>query len=261
MLSPLVAALALLGWTTTVPTPPATRRCASTVCRLDERSLDAASVSAQNCEHASAPTAARAAEPRCYSRRTLVCGALSVTGLCIYGVGPSASAYTVSQAKPDERDTYALAQKGGRPLRILWVGPGNVSTGVLKDLFLAGNEVVALDLVRPEAQDLSAAVAYATDHGYDFRFEQGDATKMAFADGSFDVVMSSLFLCQDFDPVVVVSEIRRVLKPGGRFGFYEHVEGIDRLIVDKVFGERSVVRVQAWPERTNVLAGVVRKIS
>ena len=131
----------------------------------------------------------------------------------------------------------------------------------MKDLFLAGNEVVALDLVRPEAQDLSAAVAYATDHGYDFRFEQGDATKMAFADGSFDVVMSSLFLCQDFDPVVVVSEIRRVLKPGGRFGFYEHVEGIDRLIVDKVFGERSVVRVQAWPERTNVLAGVVRKIS
>ena len=39
----------------------------STVCRLDERSLDAASVPAQNCEHASAPTAARVAEPRCYS--------------------------------------------------------------------------------------------------------------------------------------------------------------------------------------------------
>ena len=92
------------------------------------------------------------------------------------------------------------------------------------------------------------------------RFEQGDATKLRFADGTFDVVMSSMFLCQDFNPEVVVSEIRRVLKPGGRFGFYEHVEDIDKVIVDKVFGERSVIRVQANPERTNVIAGVVRKV-
>ena len=69
-----------------------------------------------------------------------------------------------------------------------------------------------------------------------------------------------MFLCQDFDPVVVVSEIRRVLKEGGRFGFYEHVEDIDQIVVGKVFGERSVIRVQAKPERTNVMAGVVRKV-
>ena len=69
-----------------------------------------------------------------------------------------------------------------------------------------------------------------------------------------------MFLCQDFDPAVVVSEIRRVLKPGGRFGFYEHVEDIDKVIVGKVFGEGSVVRVEAYPERTNVVAGVVRKL-
>ena len=48
-----------------------------------------------------------------------------------------------------------------------------------------------------------------------------------------------MFLCQDFNPEVVVSEIRRVLKPNGRFGFYEHIEDINKVIVDKVFGERA----------------------
>ena len=88
------------------------------------------------------------------------------------------------------------------------------------------------------------------------------ATKLKFADETFDVVVCSLFLCQDFKggPEVVVNEIRRVLKPGGRFGYYEHVEDIADVIVGKVFGERSVIRVQAKPERTNVVAGVVRKV-
>ena len=132
--------------------------------------------------------------------------------------------------------------------------------GVFKNLFLAGNDVTALDLVRPEATDLSAATAYATEHGYKLHFEQGDATSLKFADGTFDVVVCSFFLCQDFDPEVVVSEIRRVLKPGGRFGFFEHVDNIDRLIVGKVFGARSVIRVQELPEKLNVMAGVVRKV-
>ena len=81
-----------------------------------------------------------------------------------------------------------------------------------------------------------------------------------FDNESFDVVLSSMFLCQDFDPKVVVSEIRRVLKTGGRFGFYEHVQDIDGVIVDAVFGERSVIRVQAYPEETNVIAGVMEKV-
>ena len=132
--------------------------------------------------------------------------------------------------------------------------------GVFKNLFLAGNEVTAVDLLRPDKTDLSAATAYAAEHGYTLQFEQGDATKLKFTDGTFDVVVSSLFLCQDFDPEVVVSEIRRVLKPGGRFGFYEHVDDIDKVIVGKVFGERSILRVQELPEKLNVMAGVVRKV-
>ena len=197
------------------------------------------------------------------SRRKLLLRSTLWVAALSYGSGTIsyASAYTVDQVKPNEQETYALAQKGNGPLRILWLGAGNMK-GVFNDLFQPGtsNEVVALDLLRPDATDLRAATAHATRQGYRMRFEQGDATNLKFTDGSFDTVVCSLFLCQDFDPVVVVSEIRRVLKPGGRFGFYEHVEDIDKVVVGKVFGERSVIRVQAKPEKLNIMAGVVRKV-
>ena len=194
------------------------------------------------------------------SRRNMIRGFLWATGM-YHGSGAisCASAYTVDRVKPDEKDTYWQAQDSSHPLRILWVGSGNMN-GVYNNLFQAGNEVTALDLLRPDNSDLSAATTYATEHGYQLRFEQGDATKLGFTDETFDVVVCSMFLCQDFDPQVVVSEIRRVLKPGGRFGFYEHVEDINKVIVDRVFGERSIVQVQAYPERTNVMAGVVKKV-
>ena len=195
------------------------------------------------------------------SRRTLLRGAVWATGLYhSSGTIACASAYTINKMLPDETETYAMAQKGKGPLRVLWVGPGDL-TGVFKDaVFEAGNEVIALDLLTPNATDLRAATTYATEHGYQLRFEQGDATKLRFADASFDAVVCSLFLCQDFDPEVVVSEIKRVLKNGGRFGFYEHVPDIDKIIVGKVFGERSVIRIQAEPAKINVIAGVVRKV-
>jgi len=208
------------------------------------------------------------------SRRKLIrTGAFWTVATGIYcgsGTIPSALAYTgkirsssgrlVDQVEPDERKTYMEAQNGpgGTHKRILWVGPSTMN-GVFKNLFQDGNDVVALDLLKPDVTDLNAATEYATSHGYQLQFEQGDATNMKFTDESFDVVVSSMFLCQDFDPEVVVSEIRRVLKPGGRFGWYEHVEDIDGVIVEKVFGERSVIRVQAYPEQTNVVAGVVFK--
>lgn len=195
------------------------------------------------------------------SRRNLIRGVLNAGGL-YYGFRTieCASAYTVQKVDPDERNIYTEAQKGNGPLRVLWVGSGDMK-GIFKNAyFRAGNEVIALDLDRPDAADVSAATTYASEHGYQLRFEQGDATSLKFTDGSFDAVVCSMFLCQDFNPEVVVSEIRRVLKPNGRFGFYEHIEDINKVIVDKVFGERAVIQVQYYPEMSNIMAGVVRKV-
>lgn len=53
---------------------------------------------------------------------------------------------------------------------------------------------------------------------------QVDAERLAFASGTFDVVVGSLVFCSVVDPVRAVSEIRRVLRtPGGRLLLLEHM--------------------------------------
>lgn len=49
------------------------------------------------------------------------------------------------------------------------------------------------------------------------------AESLPFADASFDTVVSTLVLCSVDDQARALSEIRRVLRPGGRFLFAEHV--------------------------------------
>ncbi|MEX2260893.1 MAG: class I SAM-dependent methyltransferase [Bryobacteraceae bacterium] len=49
------------------------------------------------------------------------------------------------------------------------------------------------------------------------------AERLDFEDSSLDGVVSTLVLCSVTDPAAVIGEIRRVLKPGGRFAFIEHV--------------------------------------
>ena len=53
------------------------------------------------------------------------------------------------------------------------------------------------------------------------------AEDLPFADGSFDTVVSTLVLCGVDDQPRALGEIRRVLKPGGRLLFIEHVRSDD----------------------------------
>jgi SAM-dependent methyltransferase len=52
---------------------------------------------------------------------------------------------------------------------------------------------------------------------------QVPAEQTDLPDASADVVLSSLVLCSVADPRQVLAEVRRVLRPGGRFVFVEHV--------------------------------------
>ena len=50
-----------------------------------------------------------------------------------------------------------------------------------------------------------------------------DGMRLPLADGSLDFVVIGLALCSIPNPIAAVSEVRRVLKPAGRFRFLEHV--------------------------------------
>lgn len=55
------------------------------------------------------------------------------------------------------------------------------------------------------------------------RLVEGVAETLPFQERSFDMVVATLVFCTVADPVVAAREIARVLKPGGRFLFLEHV--------------------------------------
>ncbi len=63
--------------------------------------------------------------------------------------------------------------------------------------------------------------AAATGIAAEFRL--ASAQSLDIDDGSVDVVLSTLVLCSVPDPAAVLAEIRRILRPGGRFVFIEHV--------------------------------------
>jgi SAM-dependent methyltransferase len=46
--------------------------------------------------------------------------------------------------------------------------------------------------------------------------------RLPFEDQTFDTVVTTLTLCSIHDAAAALAEIRRVLKPGGRFVFFEH---------------------------------------
>ena len=85
-----------------------------------------------------------------------------------------------------------------------------------------GADVVALDYAQDEVVQTRATLGGMVDAGeIDLeRFKgvlRGDATKLPFADSSFDVVITSEVLEHIQDDVAAIAEMVRVLKPGGHF--------------------------------------------
>lgn len=62
------------------------------------------------------------------------------------------------------------------------------------------------------------------------RVVAGSADALPAADSSLDAAVFSLVLCSVPEVAAALSEVRRVLKPGGQLRFYEHVRSASRLL-------------------------------
>lgn len=107
----------------------------------------------------------------------------------------------------DERATALARLVGGPGVDVLDLG---CRTGALTQHYASGNRVTGVDvdraaLVRAEER-LGIPTVWAD-------VEEG----IPFDDGSFDVVVAGELLEHLADPRAVVSHVRRVLRPGGRF--------------------------------------------
>jgi len=83
-----------------------------------------------------------------------------------------------------------------------------------------GSTLVAIEPNLPMHRRLRAA---AERHGVRLDLRDRLAERTGLPDHSVDSVVSSLVLCTVTDPVEVLAEVRRILRPGGTFRFVEHV--------------------------------------
>lgn len=102
--------------------------------------------------------------------------------------------------------------------RVLEIGGG---TGA--NLSFYGEGVEALTVAEPEEPMARRLEKHVRERSVNANVVHAPAEELPFEDGSFDVAVSTLVLCTVKDQPRALSELRRVLVPGGRLLFIEHV--------------------------------------
>ena len=82
---------------------------------------------------------------------------------------------------------------------------------------------IALTAIEPSPAMRRYLEARAAELGRSLTLLDGTAERLPLPDASVDAVVGTLVLCSVADPAATLAEIRRILKPGGRFLFIEHV--------------------------------------
>src|SRR5690349_109632 len=136
-----------------------------------------------------------------------------------------------------DRQLARAEDAGLRAMRLrLLAGAGGdvleIGGGTGANLPCYGPAVGSLTVTEPEPPMLRRLQRRVQEDGV---LKNGPATRvlrapaedLPFGDGSFDVAVSTLVLCGVHDQPRALRELRRVLRPGGRLLFLEHVRSDD----------------------------------
>ena len=135
-----------------------------------------------------------------------------------------AMTYDRFMAKAEKSGLGALRQ------RVLAEAAGQVieiGGGTGANLSLYGPAVESLTVTEPMVPMLRRLERHVQEQGSAAKVLRAPAEDLPFDDGTFDVAVSTLVLCGVDDQPRALREIRRVLRPGGRLLFFEHVRSDD----------------------------------
>jgi ubiquinone/menaquinone biosynthesis C-methylase UbiE len=113
----------------------------------------------------------------------------------------------------------ALAEARGRTI--------DIGAGTGANLGLYPASVSELVLAEPDPHMLKRLRPKLADAGVEARVVEAPAAALPFEDSSFDTAVFALVLCTVPDPAAALAEAARILKPGGRLLFVEHVRSED----------------------------------
>jgi SAM-dependent methyltransferase len=103
----------------------------------------------------------------------------------------------------------------------------DLGAGTGANLGLYPDSVTELVLAEPDPHMLRKLRPKAEEAGVDVEIVGAGAERLPFEDSSFDTAVFTLVLCTVPDPAAALAEAARVLKPGGRLLFVEHVRAED----------------------------------
>jgi ubiquinone/menaquinone biosynthesis C-methylase UbiE len=113
----------------------------------------------------------------------------------------------------------ALSRASGRTI--------DLGAGTGANLGLYPDSVTELVLAEPDPHMLRKLRPKAEEAGVDAEIVEAGAESLPFEDSSFDTAIFTLVLCTVPDPAAALAEAARILKPGGRLLFVEHVRSED----------------------------------
>lgn len=131
---------------------------------------------------------------------------------------------------PEHRRALAANLSG----RVLEIGAG---TGAMFSYY---DEEVELHAVEPDPYMRTQASEQASELGVAVELSDAGGEELTYTDDSFDAVVASLVFCTIPDHEAALSEVARVLKPGGEFRFLEHVRA------DGALGHAHDLLAPAW---------------
>ena len=127
----------------------------------------------------------------------------------------------------------------GLPPTVAEIGP---ATGANLRYYRPGTQLIAIEPNRHMHAPLRKA---AQRYGIELELRDEGADAIGLPGASVDAVVSTLVLCTVPDPAATLREVRRILRPGGRFLFLEHVRaGRSHPVLRMV--QRSVARPWRW---------------